>query len=88
MASRDLYGSDCAVYTDVAAGAMGVRRLESGGIFGDKGPAIFPKTASLGGLIALLNARLLTYFLRVMPVTPISHGIRPPGASSERPGIR
>ena len=60
------YGKDGFTFSAASKGALGVRVLAKGAIFGAKGPGVFPKNGSW--VIALLNSRLCSYFIRSMTV--------------------
>jgi hypothetical protein len=62
----DYYQKDGYTYSSASKGALSVRHLPPGSIFGSKGPGIFLGEDSWAS--ALLNARISSYFVRSMAV--------------------
>jgi nucleotide-binding universal stress UspA family protein/SAM-dependent methyltransferase len=61
-----LYRTTGFTFSAASKGALGVRALSAGAIFGAKGPGVFPIDGCW--IVALLNSRLCSYFVRAMAV--------------------
>ncbi len=56
-------------YTESARGSLGSRILPQGETFGKSGPGLFPKGGDNLAIAAVLNCRVVSYFLRVVART-------------------
>lgn len=68
--SRDKYFIPAITYTDFASGNMAARVLEPDEIFSDAAPAVIPKLGIKSPILALLNSRVITTFMRVLSPSP------------------
>jgi hypothetical protein len=69
--SRDKYYVEAVTYTDFASGNMAARILHGDEIFSDAAPAVIPIESGIEiPLLALLNSRVVTVFMRVLSPSP------------------
>ena len=62
----EFYFKDGYTYSSASKGALSIRHMPPGAIFGSKGPGVFPRMGTWP--IAILNSRLSSYFIRSMTV--------------------
>ena len=68
---EELYGLEGLTYTDFASGCMSSRYMTNA-LFSDQGPGVFTSSSSsLGQMVAGLNSRITSYFLRALSPSPL-----------------